>query len=209
MNFRHAAALALFLCGLPATLSAQTTATFISQDGMFRFNVGALVRCTEQPQRGLWYPQKSCSAGIPICDDPSTRGSKTLVCFAYPFAVEDFYTYVVAAFSVSELTETATEKECLSGRSDDLTYYGPSSGEPVKINQARFRLFRSGGGFSGQAFESHQYYTFHKGKCYELGIRSTWRNLQADDAPAGKPRKNWNDLELPLDRALNSFRFLK
>jgi hypothetical protein len=201
MNLRHAAALALFLCGLPTTLSAQTMPdTFTSPNGVFRFNSGALIRCTEEAQRGVWDPWKYCFTYIPICD-------AALVCFAYPLAFERFG--VAVAFSVSEITKATTEKECLS-RSPDWTHDPPENGEPVTINNARFQLFHTSDLGTGHVAAGREYRTFHEGKCYELSIRSTWSDHGADDEPAKDiTRKDWEKLNAPLDRALNSFSFLK
>ncbi len=175
---------------------------------MFRFNAGALVRCTEQKQPGLWYPGKFCSSYIPTCDYDSRPGkSRTLVCFAYPFARDDYCMYEAATFSVTEITEAATEKECLA-HSPDWTHDPPENGEPVTINHAKFQLFHTSDLGTTHVFEGREYRTFHEGKCYELSVRSTGSNLRADDAPTGQPG---NDCEpdAPLEQALNSFIFLK
>jgi hypothetical protein len=143
----HAAAFALFLCGLSTTLLAQTTPdTFTSPDEVFRFNAGALIRCTEEAQRGVWDPQRYCFTYIPICDG-------TLVCFAYPFGFERFG--VAAAFSVSEITKVTTEKECLS-RSLDWTHDPPENGELVMINHARFQLFHTSDLGTGHVAEGRE-----------------------------------------------------
>ena len=201
MEPRHVAAIALFLCGLSTTLLAQTTPdSFTSPDGGFRFNAGALIRCTEEAQRGVWDPQRYCFTYIPICDG-------SLVCFADQFAFERFG--VAAAFSVSEIAKVTAEKECLS-RSLDWTHEPPENGEPVTINHERFQLFHTSELGTGHVAEGREYRTFHEGKCYELSIRSTWSNQKADDEPDKViTRKDREEVNVPLERALNSFSFLK
>jgi hypothetical protein len=81
--------IALCLCALSIPLPAQTALrTFTSPDGVFQFkHSNLLVRCTEQRHEqgypGWWVPEESCESYTPVCEDPGSQGSSTLVCFAY------------------------------------------------------------------------------------------------------------------------------
>jgi len=130
--------LTFVLCGLSTSLSARTKLqTFTSPDGMFRFKYSnLLVRCAEQRHEkgyaGLWIPVGPCNAYIPVCNDPGSQGSTTLVCLGYPKAqFKDYLTFEAATFSVSEIKLAVTERDCLSG-SPDWVVYPPESGKTCR-----------------------------------------------------------------------------
>ncbi|MFY9532138.1 MAG: hypothetical protein WBC04_19745, partial [Candidatus Acidiferrales bacterium] len=109
---------ALWLCGLSITLSAQTTLqTFTSQDGVFQFKYSpVLVHCaperTEEGYPGSWVPA-DCSIQD-VCDDVGS--ATTIACFAYPKDnFKDKPTFLAAAFFVAEVPAATTPRTCLEG----------------------------------------------------------------------------------------------
>ena len=207
---------ALLLCGLPATLSAQATLqTFTSPDRTFQFKYpNLLVRCTEQRHKegypGWWIPADSCGSYLPVCDDTGSQDSTTLVCFAYPKAkFKDYPTFGAAAFSVAKVKRADTEKECLSGSPDwDIDPHG--SGKTATINHVTFRVFETDGLGMSHSQDGHVYRNFHRNTCYELSIRMTSTDPGAFDTPPKEfTQEDLNEVEGRLKQALDSFSFLK
>lgn len=201
---------ALCLCLLPITLLGDKLQTFTSPDGVFQFKYSdLLVRCTEQRHEdgyaGWWDPD-SCQAFIPVCDDLS-RGSNTLVCFAYPKArFKDYPTFGAAAFLVAEI-KGATEEVCLRGDPDWVT---AGSAKTANINHVKFTTYETDGVATGHSLEGRVYRNFHGNKCYELSTRITSTSSGIMDGPVkGLTRKDWDEVNARLEQALHSFKFIK
>lgn len=208
---------AFFLCALSTPLSAQTTLqTFTSSDGTFQFKYfNLLVPCMEQRNEegspGWWTPADSCQAYTPVCDDPGSQGSSTLVCFAYPKAkFKDYPTFEAATFSVAEVKRAVTEKECLSGSPDWVIVTHGSGKKTANINHVKFRVFEVDGVGLGHSLYGHVYRNFHRNTCYELSIRMASTIPGNFDGPVKEfTQKGWNEVNGQLKRALDSFSFLK
>lgn len=207
---------ALVLCGLPATLSAQATLqTFTSPDRTFQFKYSSLlIRCTEQRQEegqpGSWIPEDSCQSYMPVCDDVGSQGSTTLVCFAYPkVKFKDYPTFGAAAFSVAKVKRAVTEKKCLSG-SPDWVVDPHRSGKTAIINHVEFKVFGTDGVGMGHGLDGYVYRNFHRNTCYELSINMTSMSTGAFETPPKEfTQKDYNEVNGRLKQALESFRFLK
>lgn len=203
-------------CVVSIALSAQTTLqTFTSPDGVFQFKHSkVLVRCTEQKHEegypGLWAPQESCESYDPVCDDPGSEGSTTLVCFAFPKAeFKDYPSFDAATFSVAEIREAITEYECLSGN-PDWVIDPRGSGTTTRINHVKFKVFDTDGVGSGHSLDGHVYRNFHRNTCYELSIRTAATNPRMFEGPAKEfTEKNWKEVSSKLKQSLDSFQFLK
>lgn len=204
---------AFFLCGLAATLSAQTTLqTFTSPDGMFQFKYSdLLVRCSEEEhQDWLWIPLDSCNAYNAVCDDHGSQGSTTVVCLAYPKAkFKDHPTFEAAAFSVAEIKEARREDECLNG-SPDWVIHPRGSRKTASINHVKFKVFETSDAGMSHYLNGQVYRNFHRNKCYELSVRMASTNRAAFDEPVMEfTRKDWNEVNGRLKEPLDSFIFLK
>jgi hypothetical protein len=221
------ALLALSICGLSIALSAQTgVRTFTSPDGTFRFRYSPLlIDCTKLvpskpapsnvPKVFLGTPPPfsvpdSCMSQAPMCTDPGV-GATTIACYAYP--KDEFRNkpaFTAATFFVAEIAELTKEKDCLQGSQ----YWNPGSIETAKvtkINGTIFKVFEVGGGWAGGGQWGLIYRTFHRNKCYELGIQNAAENPGGfDEGTFEEFTKKDNDkVEDRLNRVLNSFKFLR
>ena len=192
--------------------SANGVKSFSSLDRMFQFKYSdMLVRCRESKQQaGWWIPDNACEAYMPVCDD-STQGSRTLVCLAYPKAqFKNSPTFEAATFSVAEVMQAASEKVCLTASPDWVVYPNPN-GLVTIINGIKFRSFEVDGAGLGHSFNGQVYRTFHRGRCYELAIRTVMSSPGAFDPGTIKEftKADWNEVQRPLKQALESFRFVK
>ena len=80
----------------------------------------------------------------------------------------------------------------------------------VTIHGVSFAVFEFGEAGMSQGVSGDVYRTFHRGKCYQLGINLATANAQTFDPPATEFTKDdWREVQGKLKRALNSFRFLK
>jgi hypothetical protein len=65
-------------------------------------------------------------------------------------------------------------------------------------------------GAMNQFLETHAYRTFHKGKCYQLGINVATANPKVYEPPARDlTAADWREVNGTLEQALKSFRSLK
>jgi hypothetical protein len=207
---------AFFFFAVSASLSAQTPLqTFTDPDGMFQFkHSSVLVRCTEQTheegQASQWAPENACVAYIPVCADPGTEGSRTLVCYAYSkTGFENYPEFSAAAFSVAEIKGVVTEKECLGGSPDwaNITHGKPKT---VNINRVKFKMFETPEVGLGNGLDGTRYRNFHRNRCYELSVRVASVNRGVLGEPINEfTQKDWQDVDERLQQALRSFRFLK
>ncbi len=200
-------------CQANRMLDANALHTFTSPDGAFLFKYSdLLVHCIgSKNQAGLWEPVDSCESYFPVCDDPGTQGNSTLVCFAYPRdKFEDAPTFEAATFSVADISESTTERDCLSG-SPDWTVDPRGSGGIETINGVKFKVFEVGGAGMSQSLDGHVYRSFHGNKCYELSIRMATASSGAFDPGTINEftKEDENEVQGRLKQALNSFSFLK
>jgi|BogFormECP03_OM2_1039629.scaffolds.fasta_scaffold04315_1 hypothetical protein len=200
-------------CQSNKILDADVLHTFTSPDDAFSFKYsGLLVRCMERKtQAGSWEPADSCEAYFPVCDDPNSQRSRTLVCFAYPRdRFEDAGTFEAATFSVAEIKETITEKECLSGSADWDDDERRSGGNET-INGVKFKTFEVGEAGMNQGVDGRVYRSFHGNKCYELSIRVATANSGAFDpgTTVEFTKEDENEVQGRLKQALDSFTFLQ
>jgi hypothetical protein len=205
--------IALCLCGLSIPLSAQTPLrTFTSPDGIFQFKYSdVLVDCAslgkQENRTGSSVPEACMSQGS-ICGGMGSEES-TVACFAYPKErFKDKDVFVAATFYVSEILSAKTEEVCLKGSPDWFVI--KSEAETTEINHITFKAFEisdnwTSGGQSGPAYR-----TFHKGKCYELGIQNVFSRAVYDPGTVKKfTKKDSSEVGSRLRQPLNSFVFLK
>lgn len=183
-----------------------------TMDRVFQFNYSALlVHCVEsEKQPGLWLPDDSCEAYFPVCDDKGSQGSITAVCLAYPRSrFKESPTFEAATFSVAEIMNINTEKECLGG-SPDWVIDPHGSGKTRSINGVNFKVFQVSDAGMSQSLVAHVYRTIHENKCYELSIRMAMASSGAFDPGTIKEftKKDSDEVEGCLRESLKSFRFL-
>ncbi|HEX4021045.1 MAG TPA: hypothetical protein VHX63_07875 [Acidobacteriaceae bacterium] len=213
---------AMFLCGFAAALSAQIAGpspapsqTFTSPDGIFQFHYpGLLVRCTRHTQAdGVsedWFPQDSCTAYSPVCDDSSSPDIHTLACLAYPKArFPDYPAFNAAAFSVAQVQQALTEKECLAG-SKNWGLDPHNTGKTITIHHVQFQMFENSDAGMSHYLDEHAYRTFHRNTCYQLSIREASTNPGVFDPPIKEfTQQDQDEVHNQLQQALDSFRFLQ
>jgi hypothetical protein len=189
--------------------------TFASPDGVFQFRYSELlVHCTqtskEEGSAGQWSPGDSCLAYFPVCDE-ADQGSATLVCFAYPREkFKDSPTFEAATFSVAEIKQATTEKDCLSGSPDWVVQPQRSVGTEV-VSGVKFKVFEVSEAGMSQGLDGHVYRSFHENKCYQLSIRMAMASSGAFDPGTINEftKEDWNEVHGRLKQSLDSFRFLK
>ena len=204
------AVLLVFL--LPINFSSQTTEqTFMSPDGTFRFQYyRSLIPCTKHkgPADAFegWFPADSCSAFIPVCEDPSVA----IACFAYPkSAFQDYPTFEAAAFSVAEVKKADTEKSCLDG-SPDWENVVRRRANKKNMNGITFKWFEIGDAATGHSHNMEVYRNFHNGQCYQLSISISSHSGAAYDPPVKDiSAKMRAGVIGRLRHCINTFRFLK
>jgi len=201
--------IALCLCGLSIPLHAQATLrTFTSPDGIFQFKYSdALVNCASagphENGTGSSVPESCMSQGS-ICDGPGSGGT-AMACFAYR---KDKPHFVAESFFVSEIESAKTENVCLKGSPDWLVI--KSKAGTTTINHVTFKTFEIGDNWLGGGQSGPVYRTFHKGKCYELGIQTVTSRAVYDPGTVKKfTKKDSSEVESHLRQPLNSFLFLK
>ena len=220
MNARHAVALVLvgwYLLSSPVLWAQSNSKTFVAPDGSFSFRYWEnFVHC-KQLNDG-WEPE-NCGAYVPVCDDVLNAEPQTsFACFAYPQnkftkspippGDEDAYqiTFEAATFSVEILDGQKTEKGCLAARPvvGTETWAGWT-----KINGVRFAVFDTGDAGTGSDMVGRAYRTFHRGKCYQLGVNLA--TAHGDFAPPVPEltKSDASEISGKLREARQSFRFLK
>lgn len=222
--------LALCLCALSVTLSAQALETFTSPDGVFQFKHSPLlIRCMPQPNGdGRWWAPDACNSQAPLCDDMASSLT-IIVCFARPGRSE----YFVGALFVAEVQPDECmehwpnttckpipikRKDCLAGSPNWMQIADAKhkirEAENVKINSSKAMLFHTGDAWLSGGLTAEIYRVFHHKKCYELGIQEAGVSLgpfDPEDAAeidriAKEDEKKYGQL---LPQALHSFRFLR
>lgn len=217
--------LALLPLEFPTAASAQATQkVFTGPDAAFRFKYSSrLVDCTKlaptQPPSSnvpkiftgnppaLSVPDACMSQG-PMCSAEPDSEAKTLACYGYP--KDEFRSkpeFIAATFFVAEV-EGATEKNCLQGSQ----YWNVEDLENAKltnINGITFKVFEFYGGWAGGGQGGHAYRTFHKGKCYELGIQTAFENSGNYDPGTIEEWTKQDDdkIQKLLNEPLHSFTF--
>jgi hypothetical protein len=186
---------------------------FVGPQDSFQFQYSQiLVHCTEsEKQQGLWEPDASCEAYMPICDDGGSQGSHTLACFAYPREkFEDTPTFGGSAFVVAEIKQANDEKTCLNG-SPDWVIDPRGSGGTKTVGGVDFKAFETDGAAMSHSFDGEVYRAFYKKKCYELAIRTAMTNPGAYDPGTINDftKEDSDEIHGRLEQALESFRFLK
>jgi len=199
---------------------AQTTKTFTSPDGAFRFKyVDILKNCTPQPSstNSISPPSDSRSAETPsipeaclvqgeACDGPGSGGA-TKACFAYPNEKFKGSRFVAGSFYVSEIDSDKTKAACLRGSHD---WFLIKQGTITSINHIEFKKFEIGDNWTSGGQYGPAYRTFHNGRCYEIGIQTFISRAVYDDGPAKDlTKKQWSEIERSLNEPLNTFVFLK
>ena len=85
-----------------------------------------------------------------------------------------------------------------------------SEAEATTINHIAFKAFEIGDNWTSGGQEGSAYRTFHKGKCYELGIQNVFSHAVYDPGTFKKfTKKDPSEVESRLRQPLNSFVFLK
>jgi hypothetical protein len=190
---------------------APTLKTFTALDGAFTLSYSSeLIVCQRKTQESgegsYWAPPESCAAYHPVCDGEVAEDSTPIACFAYPRnQVTDTGAFEAATFSVESIDRIVTAKACLAGPADQI-----SRRPPVKINGVSFSTFEFGDAGMNQSVGGNVYRTFHRGKCYQLGINVAMANAQVFDPPERELTKSdWHEVKGSLEQVRDSFRFLK
>jgi hypothetical protein len=199
----------IFICGF--ALFAQTPRTFTSPDGEFQFQYSSvLLQCQPDPNGDgeLWTPD-SCIAYFPVCRSYS-QGGRVLLCFAFPKArFRDYPTFEAATFVVAEIPQATNDQKCLTA-DPDWSQIQARPGKSVKIGRVNSKMFQLGEGGLSHSLGARVYRAFHGNTCYELSILEGWVSPGVFDFPVKKPSAaDRKDLEDALQKALESFRFLK
>ncbi len=192
----------------PALLRAQHAPShpprvYTSADGTFHFQYAqTLVRCNANPNGQT---DDSCASYIPVCTESAFDPSDTVVCIAYPAgSLKKNTNFSAAAFAVSVIKEAPNEGACLSFSLGDAE----NSSSTAKINGVEFKLTETDGGGMGHLMEGYVYRAFHDGRCYELGIRTSYTNIGMYD-PGTVKEFNHGSVHSALKAVLESFEFLK
>jgi hypothetical protein len=215
MKPHHAAALAFvgwcLIAPLP-TWAQSETKKFTAPDRSLSFNYWEdLIDCEHKKQRvggrGYYWPNE-CGAYHPVCDSLTDEEHQTsIACFAYPRnEFTNTKAFEAATFSVETLGSRTSERKCLA---ED-----PGNGEEITgtttINGISFTKFEFGDAGSSQYTSVVAYRTFHKGKCYQLGVDFAIAAAWAFDPPERElSDKDKREINGRLNQALKSFRFLK
>jgi len=134
-------------CQSSRTQNPDGSRIFVDPQNSFQFAYSQiLIQCTEsEKQQGLWEPDQSCEAYIPICDDPGSLGTHTLACFAYP---KDKYldapVFEGSAFVVAEVPKAKDQKTCLDA-SPDWVIDPRGTGGTKTINGVKYAVFETDG----------------------------------------------------------------
>jgi len=198
------------VCGLVTAGSAQQSQkTFTSPNGLFSFHYSdMLVNCLPRQTTGPAPAIDSCMSQGAVCSGPGSDAT-VLACFAYPKErFKDKPLFVAATFFVTEIESAKTEKACLKGSSDWLVLN--SNAETTTINGITFKVFEIGDNWAGGGQRGPVYRTFHKDRCYELGMQTVISRAAYDpETDREFTKQDSSEVEGRLGQALNSFVFLK
>jgi hypothetical protein len=214
---------AFLVCGFAMAGSAQSSLkTFTSPDGLFRLQYAdILVNCAPQQTPASPIASGASEAGQPstsisdscvsqgaTCDGPGSEGAAR-ACFAYPKErFRDVGVFVAATFYVSEILSAKTDVACLKGSPDWFVI--KSEPKTTTINHITFKAFEIGDNWTSGGQSGPAYRTFHKGKCYELGIQNVFSRAVYDPRTVQEfNKKDSSEVENRLRQVLNSFVFLK
>lgn len=201
-----------FSCQTQGTVDGNVLETLRSDDGGFQFEYSQLlINCIEGKHQAGWWGDESCEAFIPICDDTDVDQVTTLSCIAYPrYYFDDAPTFEGAAFSVAKLRHPTSEGDCLRGSPDWVARSAKNGGDIETINGVSFKLFGLGGAATSHWLEGDVYRTFHGGNCYQLALRMAMASPDLFDADINEfTKQDWNEVHGRLQKALDSFQFLK
>lgn len=197
---------ALLLAACATTLWAQGPThplrTYTAPDGAFAFRYSdQLLNCEQNPGQ-------NCSAYHSVCDGSVGQDQTSMVCFAYP---RNNYTntqaFEAATFSIEVINHGARDKDCLAMPSEQayLTRRGNRT-----IRGVLFVVYEFVEGGMNQRVDGVVYRTFHRGKCYQLGINVATANAGVFDPPVREFTKNdRHEVNRRLEQARDSFQFLK
>ncbi len=191
-----------------AQSSQESLKTFTAPDGAFSLRYSSqLIVCQQKPAgSGSWSPAENCAAYHPVCDGEASEDSTAIACFAYPRnQFTNTGAFEAATFSVEILNANVTAKACLAGPADQIFQRRP----PLKINGVTFSAFEFGEGGMNQSVGGTLYRTFHRGKCYQLGINVAMASAGVFDPPERELSKSdLHEVNGELERVRDSFRFL-
>jgi len=182
---------------------------FTAPDGMFTFRYSSLLIHCQQKAQGTgggyhWIPAENCAAYHPVCDAEAGEDNTAIACFAYPRSkFTDTGAFEAATFSVEMVNQVATEQDCMSGPEDQIFVKRPRA----RINGVSFAVFAFGEAGMNQSVGGHVYRTFHRGKCYQMGINVATANVDPPDRKL--TRADWVEVNRCLGQARDSFQFLK
>lgn len=186
--------------------------TFASTDGVFSFRYSRqLIQCQQKKQASgdgyYWIPAENCAAYHPVCDGKTGEDNTAITCIAYPRnRFTNTSAFEAATFSVEIVNQIATAQGCLAGPADQMFSARPA----VRIHGVSFAVFEFGEGGMNQSVSGEVYRTFHRGRCYQLGINVAMANPGVFDPPARELTKgDRREVKSQLEQARDSFRFIK
>jgi len=176
----------------------------------FRYS-SQLIQCQQKKQGSgdgyYWIPAENCAAYHPVCDGETGEDNTAFACIAYPRnRFTNTSAFEAATFSVEIVNQIVTAQACLAGPADEIFSARP----PVRIHGVPFSVFEFGEGAMNQSVSGEVYRTFHRGKCYQLGINVAMANPGVFDPPARElTKRDWREVKGQLEQARDSFRFIK
>jgi hypothetical protein len=187
--------------------------TFTAPDGAFSLRYSSqLIQCQQKPQGDgegySWIPAENCAAYHAVCDGETGQDYTAIACFAYPRnKFTNTESFEAATFSVEIIDHIANEKDCLAGPPDEILQ---RRDKVATIHGVPFAVFEFGEAGMSQAVGGEMYRTFHRGKCYQLGVNVATANAQAYDPPAREFTKDdRREVQGRLEQVRDSFQFLK
>jgi hypothetical protein len=201
--------ISLWLCAATIPLRAQTLKTFTSPDGLFRFKHSPiLIDCTPvlfQANPGSSV-RDACMSQGPVCHDASDHAT-TIACYGYPkqrFTRKP--TFIAATFFVAEVAQAKTEKTC----SQEPRSWVTTQSGTATIDGINFKAFAVSDNWAGGGRWGQIYRTFHRGKCYELGLETVMSRGGYDPEVVQRfTKRDQKEIETRMQQALHSFEFLK
>ncbi len=179
--------------------------TFTSVDGVYQFTYPAyFVRCS-QDVGSNWVPN-DCVSMMPVCPQPEKTAN--VACVAYPKArYKEYPEFEAAAFSVAQLQDLTTEKDCL--KLSDAPGVPQDGKRTVVINGISFKVFDEDGAAAGSGFDGRAYHAFHGGQCYELATGAAFGGTGLEEPIKHLTKSDWKKLDESLWQVAASFKFLK
>ena len=189
-----------------SSLAQGNIQTFISPDGAYQFTYPTyFVRCSQNMRWFPWGPE-DCASMIPVC--LGSENTANVACVAYPKArYKDYPEFEAAAFSVAQLQDFTTEKDCL--KLSDALVLPQKSKTSVVIHGVSFKVFEQGGSAGGSSLSGRVYHAFHDGKCYELATGVGFISTGLEEPIKHLTKSDWKKIDKSLWQVAQSFRFLK